>query len=96
MSYNVARIARGKSIFDRILGNADEADTLEAENEMMRLSIPQNWNVFIKGNAELKMSNGFEEFMFLVSEHTKEDLDKISLLRFYSLLDYIKSKNTNG
>ena len=72
---------------------ADHFDDVYFSNDS---GINETQHVFIKGNAELKMSNGFEEFMFLVAEHTKEDLEKISLLRFYSLLDYIKSKNKNG
>jgi hypothetical protein len=47
----------------------------------------------MSGNAELEMEVGFEDFMFMVAEHTNEDLDKITVFRFYSLLDYIKSKN---
>jgi hypothetical protein len=81
---------------DKILGGRNEADILEHENELLRLSIPKDWNVHNKGNAELEMSNGFEEFMFCVAEHTKEDLNTITLLRFYSLLDYIKSKQKDG
>ena len=92
MSYNLARINRNNSIFDRILGTADEADTLEAENEMMRLSIPQNWNVYVKGNAILKQNADFEHLMLLAGEHTNEDLNEITTFRFYNLLDYIKSK----
>ena len=60
---------------------------------MLRLSKPSLWNVHMQGNAELEMETGFEDFMFLVAEHTNEDLDKITVFRFYSLLDYIKNKN---
>jgi hypothetical protein len=48
------------------------------------------------GNAELEMEKGFEQFLFEVAEHTKEDLDKITVFRFYSLLDYIKNKNSSN
>ncbi len=60
---------------------------------MLRLSKPNLWNVYMNGNAELEHEVGFEAFMFAVAEHTKEDLDKITVFRFYSLLDYIKNKN---
>ena len=74
-----------------------EDDIKDAEKEMLRLSKPNLWNVFIPGNAELEMETGFEQFLFEVAEHTKEPLDKITVFRFYSLLDYIKNKNkANG
>ena len=60
---------------------------------MLRLSKPNLWNVFMKNNAELEFENGFESFMFYVAEWTKEDLNIITLYRFYGLLDYIKEKN---
>jgi hypothetical protein len=63
---------------------------------MLRLSKPKLWNVFMTGNAELEMETGFEQFLFEVAEHTKEDLDKITVFRFYSLLDYIKNKNSSN
>jgi hypothetical protein len=63
---------------------------------MLRLSKPSVWNVHITGNAELEHEVGFEAFMFVVSEHTKEDINTMTVFRFYSLLDYIKSKSTNG
>lgn len=63
---------------------------------MLRLSAPRIWNVYLPGNAELEMESGFELFMLSVSEHTTQDLDKITVFRFYSLLEYIKGKNKNG
>jgi len=69
-----------------------EEQRIEKEKEMRRLTKPKLWNVYLPDNAELEMEVGFEAFMFSVAEHTKEDLDKITVFRFYSLLDYIKNK----
>jgi hypothetical protein len=63
---------------------------------MLRLSIPKDWNIHNKGNAEIEFTTTFETFLFAVQEHTNEELKNITLLRFYSLLDYIKSKNKDG
>jgi hypothetical protein len=63
---------------------------------MLRLSKPKVWNVYITGNAELEYEVGFEGFLFEVAEHTKEDLDKITVFKFYSLLDHIKNKGNNA
>jgi len=49
------------------------------------------------GNAELEHEVGIEYLMFSVAEYTKEDLDNITVFRFYALLDHIKNKNkANG
>jgi hypothetical protein len=85
-----------KAICSQILGEQTETIQQDAESEMLRLSKPSVWNVYIQGNAELQFENGFETFMFLVAEHTKEDLEKMSVYRFYCLLEHIKSKNKNG
>ena len=63
---------------------------------MLRLSKPNLWNVYMNGNAELEHEVGFEAFMFVVGEHTKENVNTMTVFRFYSLLDYIKSKTENG
>lgn len=63
---------------------------------MLRLSKPNLWNVYMSGNAELEHEVGFEGFMFVVGEHTNEDVNTMTVFRFYSLLDYIKNKSSNG
>jgi len=92
-NYNAAKLKQLDSILDGILGKDSKEAKDKAEYEMLRLSAPSLWNVYEKNNAELEMETGFELFMFSVSEHTKEDLDKITVFRFYSLLEYIKEKN---
>ncbi len=67
----------------------EQAECLEV---MLYQSKPADWNVHNPNNAELKHENGFEVFMFKIAEHTKEDLDKITVYRFYTLLDYITAK----
>lgn len=95
LQYNVAKIKQLEAIVDGILGQETTEDQIKYENEMLRLSKPNVWNVYLPGNAELDHEVGFEGFMFAVAEHTNEDLDKITVFRFYSLLDHIKSKG-NG
>lgn len=62
---------------------------------MLRLSKPRVWNVYMPGNAELDHELGFESFMFEVEEYTKQSLEGMSVFKFYSLLNHIKSKG-NG
>lgn len=94
MNYNAAKIRQQDARLDAIIGGDTEEEKQEAEKEMMRLSKPSVWNVHLPDNAELEMETGFESFMFLIAEHTNEDLDKITVFRFYSLLNHIKQKNT--
>lgn len=81
---------------DAIIGNPYEKKKREAQMEMLRASKPKIWNVNMKNNAELEHTVGFEQFMFLVAQHTNEDLDKITVFRFDCLEDHIKNKNQDG
>jgi hypothetical protein len=96
LNFNAAKIKHLLSQLDEIIG-ADRTEEKDKQSkEMLRLSKPRLWNVHMKNNAELEMEVDFEEFMLQVGEHTKQDLDKITVFRFHSLLDYIKNKNSDG
>ena len=92
-NYNASKIKHLLGQLDVIIGDATKDELTKHEHEMLRLSVPELWNVYEKNNAELQHEIGFEQFMFLVQEHTKEDLKKIETTRFYSLLNYIEDKN---
>lgn len=96
LSFNVAKAKQLRDRNRKLMGKDSPTDRKEAESEMLRLSKPKIWNVHLKNNAELEMTTGFEAYLFLIAEHTNVDLEKISLFRFHSLVDYIKSKNKNG
>jgi hypothetical protein len=96
IAYNAVRLVKSEAELDREFFGKDTAIIeKDTEAELLRLTKPKIWNVYIKGNEELKMETGFEKFIFLVQEHTTVNLDSISLFRFYSLLDYIKEKGEN-
>ena len=95
LNYNAAKIKELSAQIDGILGLDTEKEVQDAEFEMLRLSKAEIWNIYIAGNAALELENSFETFMFSVQEHTKEDLDNMSVYRFYCLLDHIKNKK-NG
>ena len=63
---------------------------------MLSKDIPNIWNIHLKGNMEIEMEVEFEKFLFAISEHTKEDMDKITVFRFDSLVDFIIEKNQNN
>ena len=66
------------------------------EENLLRLLTPNVWNVHIKGNMEIAMENGSEEFLIGVSEHFNLDIDRITVGRFYNILEYLKKKEKNG
>ena len=97
VAYNAVRLVQSEALLDSAFFGKDTVKVEEdTEAELLRLTKPKIWNIYIKGNEELKMETGFEKFIFLVQEHTTVDLDSISLFRFYSLLDYIKEKGENN
>lgn len=96
-AFNVARLRRAEALLDGEFFGVDTKEIEdETEKELLRLTKPKVWNIYITGNEELKMETGFEKFIFMVQEHTTINLDEISLFRFYSLLDYIKDKTENN
>jgi hypothetical protein len=89
----VALLRHLEAVVDEILGSETKETQDKTEFEMLRLSKPSIWNIYITGNAELEYENGFESFVFAVAEHTSENIETMSTYRFYCLLDYIKNKN---
>lgn len=81
--------------FGKLAGDEDiqDEDIDSKERDLLRLNLPNIWNVNNTGNMEVEMETEFEMFMLAVGEHTKERVDEITVFRFYSLLGYIKEKN---
>lgn len=69
-----------------------EKELTESNNDLLRLTTPDFWNTNIEGNAEVRTEREYDLLLLAVGEHTKEDLDKITIKKFYSLLEYIKQK----
>lgn len=66
------------------------------ERNLLSMEKPNSWNINKKGNLEIEMETEFEKFMYAISEHTTEDISKITVFRFYALTDYIKEKNSKN
>ncbi len=80
------------AVLDGLVGKETNEALEKAQKDMLRLSKPRNWNVYTPNNAELQEDVGFEAYLFIVAEHTKEDVNTMTVFRFYSLIDYIKNK----
>lgn len=82
---------------DEILtGIESDKEIFQHEKNMLLMDTPGNWNVNVKGNLEVEMEIEFEKMMFTVSEHTTEDINEITVFRFYSLIGFIKEKAQNN
>ncbi len=66
----------------------------EQEKKMLSLDTPNSWNVNAAKNMEIQMEADFEKYIFAISEHTKVDIEKISVFKFYALEGYITEKFT--
>ena len=73
--------------------NEDLERFTRLEKELLSIHLPNVWNINMEGNMEIKMEVEFDKFLFAISEHTSVDLEKLTAFKFYSLIDYLKSKN---
>ena len=77
----------------------DEAykeEIFQAEKGMLELKKPNVWNTNIAGNMEVETEVEFEKFLVSLSEYTNENLEEITVFRFYALIDLLKKKNKNN
>ena len=81
--------ARAKAI----LGEDATESLKETSNNLLDLTAPNNWNIHIEGNAAIQMDSDFEMLMISVGSQTNEDLERISIKKFYYLLNFLKEKN---
>lgn len=80
--------------FGKLAGDdVEDKDIDRKERDLLRLDLPNVWNINTSGNMEVEMETEFDMFMLAVGEHTKERVDEITVFRFYALLGYIKEKN---
>lgn len=79
------------------MGENDPTNTVESSSyEILKLTKPNFWNSYIEGNADRETEIEARKLLFSVADYTKEDLDNITIIDFYSLLEHIESKYKNG
>lgn len=77
----------------------DEAykeEIFQAEKGMLEMRKPNVWNTNIVGNMEVETEVEFEKFLVSLSEYTNENLEEITVFRFYALIDLLKEKNKDN
>lgn len=81
---------------NEVITGVDDSEAINRhEKNMLSIDSPNIWNINIKGNMEIEMEVEFEKFLLSVSEHTKEDLNKITVFKFYAIIEFVKEKKIN-
>ena len=71
---------------------AYKEEIFQAEKGMLELKKPNVWNTNIEGNMEVETEVEFEKFLVSLSEYTNENLEEITVFRFYALIDLLTEK----
>lgn len=72
---------------------AYKEEIFQAEKGMLELKKPNVWNTNIAGNMEVETEVEFEKFLVSLSEYTNENLEEITVFRFYALIDLLTEKH---
>ena len=82
--------ARGKAIFDK---EGAQEDLKRTTGELLRLCKPSNWNVHLDGNATVQNELNYGLMVLSMQQHTTDDVNKLSIMKFYQLKAWIEIKN---
>jgi len=96
VEYNVELINKMQLEVSQVLEESDEnveREIFDSEKRLLLKNTPNIWNVNTEGNSEIEMEVDFEKFMIAISEHTNENIDDISVFRFYVIVEFIKEKS---
>lgn len=100
--FNTALLTKCRADLGVIIGRENAEEKAEkALHELFKLTKPSYWNAFIKGNADVETEKQFEYLILSVENFTTTDLDKVTMLKFYHIMGFIKeqalrNKEANG
>ena len=88
------RILKGKVdlVLEDDIGTA-ETNIYEGEKGILQLHKPSSWNIYVSGNMEREMEIEFEKFLINVNENSNNDIDEVTVFRFYSTIEHLKDKH---
>lgn len=77
-----------------LYGSSEELENQIGRHDknMLSMNTPSSWNINAKDNMERRMEIDFEKYLFAVAEHTKIDVEEVSVYRFYALEEFIREK----
>jgi hypothetical protein len=91
--YNATKLDYLNSRIDKILGTANDQDIKRTEYELLKQTKSGYWNPQIEGNSEVAMEREFQKLLIIMGQNTNRDVQKLTVLEFYSLKDYIIESN---
>ena len=95
--YNSTKLEHLNSRLDKILGTANEDDIKRTEYQLLKQTKAGYWNPQIEGNSEVATEREFQKLLIIMGQNTNRDVQKLTVLEFYSLKDYIiESNKKNG
>jgi len=65
----------------------------ESTLELLRISRPSYWNVYVSNNAIVENENAQGLMLLSMEEHTNKNVRDLSIMNFYHLKNWIKVKN---
>lgn len=89
--HNVALIEQCKARCQMLYGKAGAGAKLkQTTSDLLKLIHPSYWNAKMKGNADVETEKQFAYLILSIEQHTKQDLDEITMLDFYHTTNFIK------
>lgn len=71
--------------------------TIDATTQrLLTLTKPSFWNAHMPDNAEVQTEIEARKMLFAVAEYTRADMDSITVIDFYSLMNHLEEKHKNG
>ena len=59
------------------------------------MDLPKVWNIHEEGNEEVRSEVEFQKLLFALSERTNENLQDITVFRFFALIQHLKESAKN-
>jgi hypothetical protein len=92
---NACRITRVGTMLDSIIdhktpGHAEKI--FEAEKEILKLDIPNVWNVWKDDNMERILEVDSRKFGIAITELTNQDIETITTFTFYASVEHLNEK----
>ena len=74
----------------------NEEAVTKADKQLLEVTRPNIWNVNMTGNMETVMEVDFDKTLVSISIHAKQNVDDITVFRYFSILDYLQEQNRNA
>lgn len=82
-----------KLLLDSIIEKKNVDDPLyKLEREILEHDKPNVWNIHNQENMERMLEVDFQKFAIAVTQHTNQDLAKLTTFTFYASVEYLKEK----